>query len=212
MSCIFRLDQKNVGGIKTSMFLRLINYKPNQLIEFGQQMDILRTKSCITDQNSIKKAPKKPPQQKQKQIEASLKSESISYFDRRNISAAKLVENSTENFEEKVKPIEVVVDENTVQTAPKSLNSSNYVRTCETTLSEVKIKSMVNTLKNNYKFGFNDDLVVYLNNRVCILANMALSWVLLIRGNGNAGGGNFCCKNAAAEIIVRVNMKLRKSL
>ena len=139
-------------------------------------MDILRTKSCITDQNSIKKAPQKKISPSKKQIEATLKSESISYFDRRNVSAVKLVENSTEDFEEKVKPIDVIIDEiteqtpknNNISTTPKSINSG-YIRTCETTLSEVKIKSMVNTLKNNYRFGFNDDLVVYLNNRVCFL-------------------------------------------
>ena len=120
-------------------------------------MDLLRTKSCIVDQIKIK-----PPmsqlkhlskimhKQSDSPLKNELKSESISYFDRRKTTAASMI-----------KPDPVVEDKEAIILLenPKS-------GTCETSLSEAKIKSMVNSLKNNQRFGFNDDLVVYLNNRV----------------------------------------------
>ena len=70
--------------------------------------------------------------------------------------------------------VEVIVDELTSPTSIRSKSSSMMLsfnrrpnlRTCETSVSEAKIKSMVNILKNGQRFGFNDDLVVYLNSRV----------------------------------------------
>ena len=155
--CPKRLDLKNVGGIKTNLFLRLIDYKPNQIDEFGLQMDLLRTKSCIVDQikikpplSQLKHRSKLSHKQLDSPLRNELKSESISYFDRRKTTAASMI-----------KPDPVVDNKETTFLLENPKSGS-----CETSLSEAKIKSMVSSLKNNQRFGFNDDLVVYLNNRV----------------------------------------------
>ena len=109
-----RLDLKNTGCIKTHVFLRLVNWRPNQIDEFGQQMDILRTKSCIQDQNTnlnriltnkrfSRRNRKVDCRQQAGEVKDSnknnLKSESISYFDR----PANLMIDETKEYKEGTK-------------------------------------------------------------------------------------------------------------
>ncbi len=48
-----RFDLENVGGIKPKVFLRLLNYNPNEIDEIATKVDNLRTKSCIVSSNGF---------------------------------------------------------------------------------------------------------------------------------------------------------------
>lgn len=171
-----RLDHRNVGGIKTYVFLRLLNYNPNKIDEFSQQMDLLRTRSCINQDQMRRHRPgassnrPKPTQQRQRQkpIEASLKSESISFFDNKKIVENQNLTEKSENPGDTMKSNDMTQSPfgSSVVNECRKIMTAASSRNLETSMSEVKIKQMVNTLKNTHKFGFSDDLVIFLNNRV----------------------------------------------
>ncbi len=162
-----RLDVKNTGCIKSHVFLRLINWRPNQIEEFGEHMDVLRARSCIADEQTIRRvltkrrsrlSQKKRQMLENESVRENLKSESISYFDRKSVGC----ENGNGN---KTGEIEVVVDE-AVRSKSATAGNRADLRTCQTSVSEARIKSMVKNLNMTQRFGFNDDLVVFLNSRV----------------------------------------------
>lgn len=183
-----RLDLKNTGCIKTCVFLRLINWNPNQVDDFSLHMDVLRTRSCIVNDqnvpvkkvNTIRKDSNVHSSKQKNQIEGSLKSDSINYFDSQLAPVTSVVEDVSEaketkaadGLEDRMKPLDIIVDgsEPSSSSSLSPVKSVNVDRgnlwTCETSMSEAKIKSMVSSLKHNQRFGFNDDLVVYLNNKV----------------------------------------------
>ncbi len=164
-----RLDLKNTGCIKTHVFLRLINWRPNQIDEFSEQMDMLRARSCIADEQTVKRilVRRRSKMSKHKRqtadnegLRQNLKSESISYFDSKSVYGDVGGNHKNE--------VLVVVDEDGSSLRSRSAIEDHRaeLRTCQTSVSEARIKSMVKNLNMTQKFGFNDDLVVFLNSRV----------------------------------------------
>lgn len=208
-----RFDLNNIGGVKTRIFLRLIDYNRNHLDELSSDADKLRTKSCIVDvtkpskqlhtTRSVQSTMSKISTSKS--ISSIIKtSESVTPRDEitpRNNEPEKL-ENSSLASISTITLTETTPNESNTATnnnnntttsiinnttsattsnnsaTVSSLNSSrsepgvlftkkeNTNRTCKSSLSEAKIKSMVHLLKNANRFGPNDDLTVYLNNKV----------------------------------------------
>ena len=144
----------NVGGIKTHIFLRLIDYNPNSLDEIARSMDILRTKSCIVDKfrtdvpkrsyviNSNANRSSFKPAEKMKEVESESIAEFKKYNDDKDSAAS---------------------ENNDYQASLKTGRS-----TVKTNLSETKIKSMVHMLKNSSFLDSNGDLIMFLNNKVNI--------------------------------------------
>ncbi len=60
---------------------------------------------------------------------------------------------------------EIIVDPKSSDVSGRKIRTAQS-RNCETSVSEARIKQMVSSLKNTNRFGFGDDLVMFLNNRV----------------------------------------------
>lgn len=179
-----RFDLNNIGGVKTRIFLRLIDYNRNQLDEISNDADILRTKSCIVDLSKSAKSFSSLSTArlaKSTNSKKSYKSTSKSYS--LNDQESNLVNEETQN-EIQVESLEnnsfssistittsdlVPSDIKTNETNILINKKQNTNSACKSTLSEAKIKSMVHLLKNANKFGPSDDLTVFLNNKVSLL-------------------------------------------
>jgi len=199
-----RFDLNNIGGIKSQIFLRLMEYNRNRLDELSYDADKLRTKSCIVDLTQ---------QPKQKQLinlnssrslstkskislnKSTSRTESILSKEEINSNAVETEElmktetvcNSSENSLETNSSVSNITltsetisnNETKNSQVPSPIeflaeNKKQKNRTCKSTLSENRIKSMVHLLKNTNRFGPNDDLTVYLNNKVIIFILLRL--------------------------------------
>ena len=162
-----------------------MDYKPNQIDDLAIDMDKLRTKSCIVDKivlkdteyklrssyllsNSMANGNSKSNRSQNKLNQSFIESPRTSERDDNlTLVASKsfidLHENENENdnaanisfrSEKKNKPV------NAFEEPKKERNG------WESSLSEVKIKSMVHVLKNSHKLSPKEDLVSFLNNKL----------------------------------------------
>jgi hypothetical protein len=133
-----------------------MDYYPNQVDDLTSNAEKLRTKSCIIDKIKLNNVLKNKQQHSYIINPLSAKStKTLSKLEdgsMTSISSPKsfLSLNMSEKGDDKRKSVEQNLDK----------------KLCESSLSETKIKSMVHMLKNSTKFGANEDLVSYLNNKL----------------------------------------------
>lgn len=177
-----RFDLKNVGGVKTRVFLRLIDYNPNEIEVLTQKTAMLRTKSCIVDKPQHRHA-SDPSINVAKNLSSSVEEKSSgnvaptssldanSYL--KQIIEYDPLESDTVPFDNKfLKKVdqeaekEVAKEKEAAAEAKKKAEVEAQKKRVQSTLSESRIKSMAQFLKNSSKFGPNEDLVVFINNKV----------------------------------------------
>jgi hypothetical protein len=188
-----RFDLNNIGGVKTRVFLRLLDYNRNHLDELSNDADKLRSKTCIVD---LTKQSKKLNTNRSS-ILTNRSAKPVSSIMAGSLSTNETNEETNSNSsntdtikENSSKVSDVSLDSAssisnitmTNETIPTISNSTDQTKlsesnflvdkkqntnsACKSTLSEAKIKSMVHLLKNTNRFGPNDDLTIFLNNKV----------------------------------------------
>ena len=156
-----------------------MDYKPNNIDDLAINMDRLRTKSFIVDKfllkdienkqrssyllnnsNSLKKKTRSPNSLNQSMIDTN----QVSKLDRPGLASSKSFIDMHENEFENLASNSFRSEKKSKQTdenEPKKIKNG-----WESSMSEVKIKSMVHVLKNSNKFSTNDDLVSFINNKL----------------------------------------------
>lgn len=177
-----RFDSKNVGGIRTRLFLRLIDYNPNEVDVLVQQNNMLRTKSFILSAPSSnnKNPSAKPTSTKTNAMKSDLKlnnnessrhfmRSSTNLFDTKIVSAPLPLNNeSVAQKEEMAQESEEEQPSKLEETSGVKFNEKEKQQRNQSTVSEYRIKSMAQFLKNSTKFGPHEDLVSFINNKVYI--------------------------------------------
>jgi hypothetical protein len=187
-----RFDLNNIGGVKTRVFLRLLDYNRNHLDELSNDADKLRSKTCIVD---LTKQSKKSNTNRSSILTnrsakpvSSIMAGSLSINEETNSNSSNTDTNTNKENSSKVSDVSLDSASSisnitmTNETIPTNSNSTNQTKltesnflvdkkkttnsACKSTLSEAKIKSMVHLLKNTNRFGPNDDLTIFLNNKV----------------------------------------------
>lgn len=127
----------NSGGVKSHVFLRLINYKPYQLEELSRNLDYIRTKTCLNLMNPTAAGRNRNSKScvfKQRKLHHN--PETTTDSGQQNSSRMEEVGKSDTSF-------------------------------CQSSLSaESRIKSMVHVLKNSNKLAPGQDLIAFLNNKL----------------------------------------------
>ena len=163
-----------------------MDYKPNQIDDLTANMDKLRTKSCIVDKivlkdiensrkasylmsnslktnrsaNKLNQSLLETPRSLKAGNGQQLLTASKSFIDFRDN------ENPSDEFDN-LTSVSFRSEKKAKENS--SLNNEQTTREksgCESSMSEVKIKSMVHMLKNSNKFSAHEDLVAYLNNKL----------------------------------------------
>lgn len=142
----------------------------------AQNMDILRTKSCIVDKFNLHALkPKKQSYITNMGHARSYRnlneiSDGVNNKDSQNkdLHQTKSFDLGTNEFENSSNLIEskILNEENDKSPERQKQNRSRSTSKRETSMSETKIKSMVHMLKNSSKFGPNQDLALFLNNKL----------------------------------------------
>jgi hypothetical protein len=168
-----KFDMENVGGVRAKVFLRLLNYKPNEVDEITSNMDKLRTKSCIISGLNSRVSQAKSSQHSYilsnniQDIECNTVRQTSSL--KINEPAVTKVDNEikidvirapTVKIEETVKN-ETKIDEiyDFYNQKPESANRG-------TSFSETKVRYMVQRFKSSLNFKSKDNLITFLNNKV----------------------------------------------
>jgi Ca2+-binding EF-hand superfamily protein len=171
-----------VGGVKLGVFLRLLNYyKPNHLDELAHTMDMVRTKSCIVDKlnlggktssrksfSYIQRAKSTTRRTSELAATSVCPSDERVYNNKSDEEDQEDIEPSSkeEHEQDRVEKLKERAKSNLDELESSSLSSSLRRNKCESSLSESRIKSMVQVLKHSNKFGPNNDLVAFLNSKL----------------------------------------------
>jgi len=202
-----RFDLNNIGGVKTRVFLRLLDYNRNHLDELSNDVDKLRSKTCIVDLTKQQQSKKlntsrssvittnrsakltltslstnrEEDQINSNTITDNTNKENISKESDSSLESASSISNITlSNETSTAATTTTATNSNSNQT---KLTESNFLvdkkentnSACKSTLSEAKIKSMVHLLKNTNRFGPNDDLNTFLNNKASLNKNLHIN-------------------------------------
>ena len=195
---LIRFDLNNSGGVKTRVFLRLINYKPYQLENLSRKIAILRSKSCIMDKfnfdprlkklNSSYLKMYKPPQEEKQVSLSTAKSASnlilknSEFEPKSNVNTESTIMSDSKLMPENDSIIETSESSeiSSDQNQKRQCSPKNDLSRCKSSSSEMRIKSMAHILKNSNKFVPNDDLVGFLNRKLnegYILLKMAFEYI-----------------------------------
>lgn len=191
---------ENVGGIKSKVFLRLLNYNPNEIDDMTANMDKLRTKSCIVTsalnqrkpaknsflvtkiENSIAKVETKLEETDENKIDNTDNSHSDNNNNvTNNVEIVEIKRTGTKsvtNESKKHSSVDVKQPIAVIE-APKGADEKseifNYYSQRPdsadrgTTLSESKIRHMVQQFKSSLQFKPKDNIIRFLNNKVSCL-------------------------------------------
>ena len=133
-----------------------MDYYPNQVDDLTSNAEKLRTKSCIIDKIKLNNVLKN--KQQHSYIINPLSAKSTK-------TLSKLEDGSMTSISSPKSYLSLNISEKG-EDKPKSVEQNLDKKLCESSLSETKIKSMVHMLKSSTKFGPNEDLVSYLNNKL----------------------------------------------
>ena len=191
-----RFDLNNVGGVNTKVFLRLLDYRPNELDEIASSKEAVRFKhpSKLYSKNYLNRSLQHSLglQRNLTNLDEIKNSAVINPKTAREVITVTPAENEVKNDEDEIAVKEKVQDsiisinidltdskaeekdeekENKAKEKIDTVNdlkseSINKFRKSDSSLSENKIKFMVRTLKNMNKFGPNQDIVGFLNNKL----------------------------------------------
>lgn len=177
----------NSGGVKTRVFLRLINYRPYQLEEISHNLDLMRTQTLITMNSSQKRerhrslgrppfTQLRTPRTNHSTNETADNRRRFQEIKRIQIQTAPSLTRSNTNIASSPSRRSVdLIDEKTKKTLANDATSDLIVAkseetagsVCRSSLSaESRIKSMVHTLKNSGKLAPGQDLVAFMNNKL----------------------------------------------
>lgn len=138
-----RFDLVNIGSIKTKVFLRLINYNPNEINSISTNNDKIRIKSSIvtskenelpiSKSNILDQEPQKP-----------------------NDDKLNIINDNSENTQKIVE----------IKNPSTRISTRNSIRT----VSDESIKSIVRKYKpKRHELMPNDDIIAYLNGIVSLI-------------------------------------------
>lgn len=153
-----RFDLNNCGGVNTQVFLRLLDYNTNRIEKLSEQTDMLRTRSFV-----IQKRTNRTPKRNLESCANENKSrcETNSNLDlNQDKSKADKATNGESEVNKSVKPVDLEKPANSNE------ESKNERTNCESSMSDSRIKIVIQSVRQSNKFSSNHDLVTFLNQKL----------------------------------------------
>jgi len=156
-----RFDLNNCGGVNTQVFLRLLDYNTNRIEKLSEQTDMLRTKSFV-----IQKRTNRLRRNQESYAQEFMSKSCANESEKRNDMSTKIdlekeqtkIDKATNSESQEIKLEE--------KPASSSEDSKNERTNCETSMSDSRLKMVVQTVRQSNKFGSNQDLATFLNQKL----------------------------------------------
>jgi hypothetical protein len=162
-----RFDLNNCGGVNTQVFLRLLDYNANRIEKLSEQTDMLRAKSFFIQKRTNRTSKRNRKSHQKDYTSKSFANESKNKNEetssrKQDMNIEEQNENNIEKYEVNKSGTHFVSE-----IMPRSNEELKNERTnCETSMSDSKIKTVIQTVRQSNKFGSNRDLVTFLNQKL----------------------------------------------